>query len=233
MSFYFYLCDNIVIRRNMPTETFLNLADEKRQAFIETALKEFADNNYDSASINKIIKDLNIARGSVYQYFTDKLDLWLYLKEYSELQKVKHIQSVDRSKYPDFWTYYEDLFIKGINFDMEQPLCSRFLYRIGYKESSRDVAEYIDNWKLKAREIFTVWVENEKTNGSINKTVSTEIAVQFILSMSSSIGELVQIKYSKAIENNLVNKKPLFTESIEEYKNTVKELVQLLKNALK
>ena len=37
----------------MPTETFLNLADEKRQAFIETALKEFADNNYDSASINK------------------------------------------------------------------------------------------------------------------------------------------------------------------------------------
>ena len=217
----------------MPTETFLNLADEKRRAFIETALKEFADNNYDSASINKIIKELNIARGSVYQYFTDKLDLWLYLKEYSELQKVKHIQSVDRSKYPDFWSYYEDLFIKGINFDIEQPLCSRFLYRIGYKESSKDVAEYIDNWKIKAKEIFTVWVENEKNNGSIKKTVNTEIAVQFILSMSSSIGELVQTKYSTIIESNLGNEKPLFTESIEEYKTTVKELVQLLKNALK
>lgn len=217
----------------MPTETFINLAEEKRLAFIESALKEFADNNFESASINKIIKELNIARGSVYQYFSDKLDLWLYLKEYSELQKLKHIKSVDRSKYPDFWTYYEDLFIKGINFDIEHPLCSRFLYRIGFKESSKDIAEYIDNWKVKAKEIFTEWVENEKNNGSIKKTIKTEIAVQFILSMSSSIGELVQTKYSSNIERNLANEKPLFTESIEEYKATVKELVQLLKNALK
>ena len=216
----------------MPTETFLNLADEKRKAFIETALKEFADNNYDSASINKIIKELNIARGSVYQYFTDKLDLWLYLKEHAELQKISYIQSIDRNQYPDFWTYYEDLFIKGINFDKNHPTCSRFLYRIGYKESSKDVAGYIDQWKMKAKEIFTRWVNEEKKNGSINKTVQTEIAVQFILSMSSSIGELVQTKYAKDIERNFVNQEPLFTESKEEYEIVVKELIKLLKKAL-
>ncbi len=231
--FFIYLCDNLVIIGKMPTETFLNLTEEKRQAFIQTALKEFADNNYESASINRIIKELNIARGSVYQYFTDKLDLWLFLKEYSEFQKMKHIQTVDRSSYPDFWVYYEDLFIRGFNFDIEQPLCSRFLYRIGYKESSKEVAAYIDSWKVKAKEIFTVWVENEKVNGSINKNVTTEIAVQFILSMSSSIGELIQTNYAQSIESNLANDKPLFTESIEEYKATVTELVQLLKNALK
>ncbi|RPA68012.1 TetR/AcrR family transcriptional regulator [Cyclobacteriaceae bacterium YHN15] len=216
----------------MPTETFLKLAEEKRNAFIEVALKEFADHNYDTASINRIIKELNIARGSVYQYFTDKLDLWLYLKAYSEQQKLKHIQSLDRNKYPDFWTYYEDLFIKGITFDIEQPLCSRFLYRIGYKETSKEVAEYINNWQVKAREIFTVWVENEKINGSINKNVKTETAVQFILSVSSSIGGLVQNKFSSMIENNLKKEKPLFTESIDEYKATVKEFIHLLKKAL-
>lgn len=216
----------------MPTETFLNLADEKRQAFIETALKEFADNNYDSASINKIIKELNIARGSVYQYFTDKLDLWLYLKEYAELQKIRYIQSIDRNQYPDFWTYYEDLFAKGIHFEMEQPTCSRFLYRIGYKESSKDVSGYIDQWKMKAKEIFTMWVDDEKKNGSINKIIRTEIAVQFILSMSSSIGELIQTKYAKAIERNFASEKPLFAESKEEYEILVKELIQLLKKAL-
>jgi AcrR family transcriptional regulator len=217
----------------MPTETFIKLTAEKRQAFIEVALKEFAENNYDSASINKIIKELNIARGSVYQYFTDKLDLWLYLKEYSELQKVKHIQSIDRNNYPDFWTYYEDLFLKGLHFDLEQPLCSRFLYRIAYKETSKDVSQFIDSWKDKAREIFTIWVENEKTTGSINQNIRTEIAVQFILSMSSSIGELIQSKYKHSIENNFSMVKPLFAESIEEYKSTVKEIIQLLKNALK
>lgn len=217
----------------MPTDTFLHLADEKRQAFIETALKEFAEHNYDTASINKIIKELNIARGSVYQYFTDKLDLWLYLKEYSEHQKIKFIQSVDRGAYPDFWTYYEDLFLKGIHFDIEYPLCSRFLYRIGYMESSKDVSGYINDWKIKAKEIFTTWVENEKNNGSINKSVKTDIAVQFIISVSTSIGEGIQSAYSNSIENNLANEKPLFTESLEEYNTAVKELVRLLKNALK
>lgn len=216
----------------MPTETFLKLSDEKRKAFIDVALQEFADYNYDTASINKIIKELNIARGSVYQYFTDKLDLWLYLKEYSEEQKVKHIQSLDRNNYPDFWSYYEDLFIVGLQFDIEQPLCSRFLYRVGYKETSKEVSEYIGSWKRKATEIFTVWVENEKKNGSINKDVDTAIAVQFILTMSASIGELIQTKYAFTIDENLKQDKPLFQESIDDYKAYVKELIQLLKKAL-
>jgi AcrR family transcriptional regulator len=216
----------------MPTKTFLNLPDEKRQAFIEVALKEFADNNYDSASINKIIKKLNIARGSIYQYFTDKLDLWHYLKEYSELQKIKHIQSVDRNQYPDFWIYYEKLFLKGINFDVEQPLCSRFLYRIGYIESSKDVSEYIGTWKVKAREMFTLLVDKEKLNGSINPNIPTEITVQFILAVSSSIGELIQNKHSTTIESNMKLGQPLFVEGLEEYKQTVKESIHLLKKAL-
>lgn len=216
----------------MPTETFLNLSKDKREAFIAVALKEFADNNYDSASINQIVKELQIARGSVYQYFTDKLDLWLYLKVYSENQKVTYIQSVDRNRYPDFWTYYEDLFIKGFGFDRECPLCSRLLYRIAYKESSKDVAQYIDDWKGKAREMFTIWVENEKVNGSISQQVRTETAVSFILSMSSGIGELIQHTYTKQIEENFANGQPLFRESIEEYQSTVRELVQLLKKAL-
>jgi hypothetical protein len=128
--------------------------------------------------------------------------------------------------------YYEDLFMQGITFDTEQPVCSRFLYRIGYKETSNDVAPYIDSWKVKAREMFTLWVENEKLSGSINQNITTDVAVQFILSMSASIGELVQSKYASTIDTNLQQEKPLFVESLEDYKKTVKELIQLLKKAL-
>lgn len=216
----------------MPSATFLNLPDTKRQAFVDTALKEFARHSYDSASINQIIKTLGIARGSVYQYFTDKLDLWLYLKAYAELQKIKHIQSVDRNLYPDFWSYLEDLYMKGIQFDLEQPLCSRFLYRIGYKESSQEVVPYIDSWKEKAKEIITGWVDSEKANGCINTTVSTALAVQFIVSMGVGIGELMQAHYSDVIETNLRNNTPLFSEGMETYTSIVKEFILLLKKAL-
>ena len=55
----------------MPTTTFENLATAKREQFIQAALAEFAAHNYEVASVNRIVKALGIARGSVYQYFED------------------------------------------------------------------------------------------------------------------------------------------------------------------
>ena len=77
----------------MPKETFHNLPEEKKGQFINAALEEFAGNNFDTASVTRIVKKLGIAKGSVYQYFEDKLELWLYLKEYCEGVKMSYVPS--------------------------------------------------------------------------------------------------------------------------------------------
>jgi AcrR family transcriptional regulator len=217
----------------MPKETFLKLPEEKRKLFIEGALKEFSQYNYEIASINRIIKNIGIARGSVYQYFEDKLDLWLYLKEYSEQQKIKYIQEVSRAKFSTFWDYYKALFINGIDFDLEQPFCSRFLYRVGFKENSEAVSEYLDSWKEKANEMFTQWIEFEKKQGSFNANISTELIVHFVITMSLSIADLLQKKYKVDFDQNLKDGKPLFGANKKELAEAVTELIQLLEKALK
>lgn len=63
----------------MPTQTFFNLPDEKRMLLIEAAKKEFSRVPLYEASISNIIKEADIARGSFYQYFADKEDLYFYL----------------------------------------------------------------------------------------------------------------------------------------------------------
>jgi AcrR family transcriptional regulator len=63
----------------MPTRRFLNLKEEKRQAILEAAVHEFSRVPYASASINQIIKEADISRGSFYTYFEDKDDLMRYL----------------------------------------------------------------------------------------------------------------------------------------------------------
>jgi TetR/AcrR family transcriptional regulator len=63
----------------MPNATFFNLPESKRTALIDCALEEFAANDYNSASISRIVAQLGIAKGSLYQYFTDKADLYHYL----------------------------------------------------------------------------------------------------------------------------------------------------------
>lgn len=63
----------------MPSSTFLNLPAQKQEKLLEAATREFSRRPYTEASINQIIKDAGIPRGSFYMYFTDKEDLFRYL----------------------------------------------------------------------------------------------------------------------------------------------------------
>lgn len=65
----------------MPSKTFENLNIAKKDLLIQSAMKEFSNHLYNEASINRIIKDANISRGSFYMYFKDKEDLYFYLLE--------------------------------------------------------------------------------------------------------------------------------------------------------
>lgn len=63
----------------MPTQRFLNLKESKKNAILEAAANEFARVPYSAASINQIIKEAEISRGSFYTYFEDKDDLMRYM----------------------------------------------------------------------------------------------------------------------------------------------------------
>lgn len=63
----------------MPTKTFLNLSSQKQETLIKAAEREFERVDFSSASINQIIQDANIPRGSFYMYFEDKEDLYFYI----------------------------------------------------------------------------------------------------------------------------------------------------------
>ena len=63
----------------MPTSTFFNLPEEKKQKILKAANKEFARVPIEQVSIKNIVEDAEIARGSFYQYFEDKQDLFEYI----------------------------------------------------------------------------------------------------------------------------------------------------------
>ena len=63
----------------MPTSTFLNLPEDKQTRLMDAASREFSEKPFNEASINKIIQEAGIPRGSFYMYFQDKEDLFRYL----------------------------------------------------------------------------------------------------------------------------------------------------------
>ena len=63
----------------MPSSTFMNLPPEKQEKLLEAATREFSSRPFNEASINQIIKEAGIPRGSFYMYFQDKEELFRYL----------------------------------------------------------------------------------------------------------------------------------------------------------
>lgn len=62
----------------MPKQTFFNLPDEKRTRILDVAMGEFAEKGYKESSVSAIVCRAGIAKGSFYQYFEDKDDLYFY-----------------------------------------------------------------------------------------------------------------------------------------------------------
>lgn len=81
----------------MPTSTFFNLPPPKREKLLRAAVGEFAVKPYGEVSLSRIIQAAGIPRGSFYQYFDDKTDLFRYvLTVYDKLLETAVLESLDR-----------------------------------------------------------------------------------------------------------------------------------------
>lgn len=88
----------------MPKPTFSNLPPEKRDALVAIALEEFATHDYNAASVSRIVARAGIAKGSLYQYFDDKEDLFLYLLDEAQRTLLGALQ--DDPPPDEAWSFF-------------------------------------------------------------------------------------------------------------------------------
>lgn len=95
----------------MPKQTFHNLEKEKQTKIYNVAFEEFSRVPFHEASIANITKNANISRGSFYQYFEDKFDLFKYVLVTLEKKTMFSSDNIKISKDNDFFDICEKKFI--------------------------------------------------------------------------------------------------------------------------
>jgi len=75
----------------MARNRFDNLDPKKQEAILQAAGEEFAERGFHGASINRIIKNSGMSKGSVYYYFEDKADLFATTLERSIQRLMEEI----------------------------------------------------------------------------------------------------------------------------------------------
>ncbi|NLZ47175.1 MAG: TetR/AcrR family transcriptional regulator [Clostridiales bacterium] len=104
----------------MPTETFLNLPIEKKNKLIMAIKREFARVPYDKVSINKIVQDADISRGSFYMYFNDKEDMLKFILSNYYHELIATIKKSSKENKGDLFDVFRDIFRFTADFGMEE-----------------------------------------------------------------------------------------------------------------
>lgn len=94
----------------MPTSTFFRLPAEKRERLLTAARREFARVSCAEASINRIIREARIPRGSFYMYFSGKTELFQYLTEEYARRLADWMEQLLREERGDLLNAFERMF---------------------------------------------------------------------------------------------------------------------------
>jgi AcrR family transcriptional regulator len=70
----------------VPRETWERLPEDRRQAVLNAAEAEFAKRGFSAGSLNTIVREAGISKGSLFQYFHDKADLYTHLVELASVR---------------------------------------------------------------------------------------------------------------------------------------------------
>ncbi|MFF5258391.1 TetR/AcrR family transcriptional regulator [Actinomadura viridis] len=108
----------------MPTSTWFRLNVGKRERVLEVAMREFGGLGYSSGSLNTIAREAGIAKGSLFQYFSDKLEFFAYVCDEvsrrirEEMQR--RIDALDVAQPFEGWLF--DVFCEWTEYMAEHPL---------------------------------------------------------------------------------------------------------------
>ena len=114
----------------MADGSFDRLNDEKKKRVIHGAIGEFAEYGFDGASTNRIVKKAGIAKGSLFNYFSSKEDLYLYAAEYVLKDVVPLIRSRMEGMPADILERLRLMTAGVIDVYIDNPLYYRFFMGI-------------------------------------------------------------------------------------------------------
>ncbi len=107
----------------MPTVTWARVDPARRAAVIAAAEAEFGAHGYSRGSLNVIARRAGVAKGSLFQYFADKRDLYAFIADVASQRVRSHMEGRIRELDPSrpFFEFLPDLLDDWVAYFADHP----------------------------------------------------------------------------------------------------------------
>ncbi|MEW6623376.1 MAG: TetR/AcrR family transcriptional regulator [Bacillota bacterium] len=216
----------------MPKQTFFNLPEEKRQKIIDLAIEEFSINTYSKASLSNVVARAGIAKGSMYQYFEDKKDLYTYLVELAAQKKMSYIQR-HKLDQDDFFQMLEQLVMAGTQYNLENPKLGQLMASIMDPMAESFLRElYAGLRKQSYQYMYNLILENQQ-QGKLRKDVDPYLTAHLINGLlGNGLVEYFLERLNVNYYEFLTNPQVLQGISNEDIERVIKDIIKFIRNGL-
>lgn len=163
----------------MPKSTFLNLNTRKKKKILKTLIKYFGNYSYEKVDIEDVAKKCKVSKGSMYQYFVNKKDMYFYAIKESLKKMFEVSQKIDFEKL-NIFDYLEKSFESNwkllLEFPDEYLLLERALFSsdIPFKEEINKL--FLNKFRDSLKYII---IQNQKS-GFIRNDISLDLILVFM-----------------------------------------------------
>ena len=190
----------------MPTSTFFNLADEKREGIIQAAIDEFAVHSYHKSSINQIVKKADIAKGSFYHYFKDKEDLFKYILEVAGKKKLEYLDHVlSQLDKLSFSKVIHELYSAGVKFGQNNPKLQSIGAHFIKAEDNNLKKEIFSKNEDLSNSLFKELLAKGVNRGEIDPQINIDLVAFMLTRFSISLTEYYLDQQLKIRENEMIH----------------------------
>jgi len=171
----------------LPTATYFKLPDDKRNRIFQAAVNEFAKRNIDAASLANIVAEAKISRGSIYQYFRDKEDLYIHVIESLREKRAEYVKPVfDLYKKEPFLVFFENLCILDSEYMSKNPMqleVGKHLYGHAHGVSHKLILKYQKHF----RELFLIAIDYDMDRDIIRPDVNRAVLADLCVHLMTDV----------------------------------------------
>ena len=175
----------------MPKQTFFNLLDEKRSQIMDAAINEFAEYGLENSSTNRIVANRGISKGSFYQYFEDKQDVFDYIMTMLAEEKIAFFADKrPPNSNMDTFAYYRWMIKTGMEFNSAYPRLVQAITRVLLSEGLYYTEKFKEH-REQSTQALRVMINQAIERGEMDPSVDVELAIMIMETWNNAISAYI------------------------------------------